>query len=152
MSHFRSGWHFMFGFMSDYDEPSYFSSKSILLLITMAFLVYLVSPLNSMRRKEREGLLLVYPVIIFVYWLIFQARLLSLDPHVHFYLGQTGVYTWMTNSLICMSFGAAFSFAIIWSPGIGRRCFGSLFLALYALLIIEGIFPRLVPAMIRYLR
>lgn len=131
----------MFAYI-DYGEPKYYSARSILLLIVLGFLVYLVSPLNSMRRKEREGLLLVYPAIIFVYWLIFQVRLLSLAPHVHFYLGPTGGYAWMTNSFICLSFGAAFSLAILWSPGIGRRCYGGLFLALYILLIIGGILTR----------
>jgi hypothetical protein len=126
----------------DSGEPSYYSARSILLLLTLCLLTYLVSSFNSMQRKEREGLLLVYPAIILIYWVLFQVRLLSLDPHVHYYLGPTGVYTWMTNSLICLSFGAAFSLAIALSAGIGRRFYGSLFLVLYVLLIIGAIHSR----------
>jgi hypothetical protein len=111
-----------------------------MLLIVLSFLAYLVSPFNSMRRKEQEGLLLVYPAIIFVYWLLFQVELLSLYPYVHYYLGPAKVYVWMTNSYICLTFGAAFSRAILFSPGSGRRCYGGLFLALYILLIIGCIF------------
>jgi len=48
------------------------------------------SPFNPMQRKERQGLLLVYPAIIFIYWVMFQVRLMSLDPHVHHHLGLTG--------------------------------------------------------------
>jgi len=131
----------MFAYI-DSGEPSYYSARSILLLITLCFLTYLVSPFNSMPRKEREGLLIVYPAIILVYCVLFQVRLLSLDPHVHYYLGPTGVYTWMTNSLICLSFGAAFSLAIAFSASIGGRFYGCLFLVLYILLIIGAIHSR----------
>lgn len=128
--------------LSDLGEPSYYSARSILLLVTLCFLAYLVSPFNPMQRKERQGLLLVYPAIIFVYWVMFQVRLMSLDPHVYYSLGSKGVYAWMTNSFICLSFGAAFSLAILFTPGIGRRCYGGLFLALYILLIVGGIMTR----------
>ena len=127
----------MFAYI-DFGKPSYYSARSTLLLVMLCFLAYLVSPFNPMQRKERQGLLLVYPAIIFIYWVMFQVRLMSLDPHVHHHLGLTGVYSWMTNSFICLSFGAAFSLAIFFTPGIGRRCYGGLFLALYLLLIFGG--------------
>lgn len=130
-------WAFMFADI-DSGEPSYYSARSILLLITLCFLAYLVSPFNSMQRKERGGLLLVFPAIILAYWVLFQERLLSLDPYVHYYLGPAEVDVWLTNSLICLIFGAAFSLAIVLSAGIGRRFYGSLFLVLYILLIVSA--------------
>jgi hypothetical protein len=132
---------FMFSY-ANYAEFRLYNGKSILLLMVLSFLAYLVSPLNSMRRKEQEGLLLVYPALILVYWWIFQVCQLSLDPHVHYYLGPTKVYAWMTNSYICLTFGAAFSRAILFSPGIGRRCYGGLFLALYILLLMGATLIR----------
>ena len=80
---------FMFAYI-DYSEPRYYSARSILLLLMLGFLLFLVSPLSSMQRKEREGLLVVYPAIILAYWLLFQVGLLSLDPHVHYYWDPTG--------------------------------------------------------------
>ena len=79
----------------DYNEPRYYNPRSVFLLIVLAFLTYLVSPWSSMQRKEREGLMLVYPAIIFIYWFLFQVMQLSLDPHVHYYLGPTGLNAWM---------------------------------------------------------
>jgi len=131
----------MFAYI-DYNEPRYYSARSILLLLVLGFLAYLVSPLSSMQRKEREGLLVVYPAIILAYWLLFQVGMLSLDPHVHYYLGPTGVYVWMTNSFICMLSGAGFSCALLRSTDPGRRSYGRCFLALYILLLIAGILLR----------
>ena len=95
-----------------------------------------------MRRQEREGLLVVYPAIILVYWFMFQVGLLSLDPSVHYYLGPTAVYVWMTNSFICLLFGAGFSLAILRSADPKRRFYGRWFLAVYILLIVAGILLR----------
>ena len=124
----------MLAYMDD-GEPRYFSIKSILLLILMGWLVYLISPLNSMARKERAELLLVYPALIIVYWVTFQVRLLSLDPHVSYYLGPDGLYVWITNSCICLGFGAAFCVAILFGPGRARRVYGAVFLTLFLLLL-----------------
>jgi hypothetical protein len=132
----------MFAYI-DYSKLRVYDGKSILLLIVLTFLAYLVSPFNSMRRKEQEGLLAVYPAIIFVYWWIFQANLLSLDPYVHYHFGSSGVFAWTTNSYICLTFGAAFSRAILFLPGGARRCYGGLLLALYILLIVGCIYIRL---------
>ena len=78
----------------------------------------------------------MYPAIILVYWLMFQARLLSLVPHVSFGLGANGVRASMINSLLCFGFGAIFSAAIFWGPGLGRRAYGALFLLLFIAAII----------------
>ncbi len=130
------------GASPDRSEAKYYNSRSILLLLVLCFLAYLVSPLNSMQRMEREGLLVVYPAIILAYWFLFQVGMLSLEPGVHYYLGPNGVYVWMTNSFICMLFGLAFSIAILRSSDPGRRSYGRLFLALYILFIIAGILLR----------
>lgn len=131
----------MFAYI-DYSEPKYYSARSVVLLLVLSFLAYLVSPLNSMRRQEREGLLIVFPAIILVYWLLFQVGLLSLDPHVHYYLGPTAVYVWLTNSFICLLFGAGFSIVILRSSDAMQRTYGRWFLALYIFLMIAGIFIR----------
>jgi len=133
--------HVIFAYI-DYNEPRYYNARSVFLLIVLAFLTYLVSPWSSMQRKERKGLMLVYPAIIFVYWFLFQVMQFSFDPHVHYYLGPTGLNAWMTNSFICFTFGAAFSISIMRTPGIGRRLYGSAFLVLYLLLIVLGILFR----------
>jgi|SRR5277367_5164867 len=95
----------------DYSIPKLYNAKSIFLLVVFLFLAFMVSSLSPLKKQEQDRLVLVYPALIFVYWLFFQMGLMSLDPHVHYYLGPTGVYTWRTNSGICYAFGAAFLFA-----------------------------------------
>jgi hypothetical protein len=123
----------MFAYVN-YRDLRLCNGTSIVLLIVLSFLAYLVSPQNSMRRTEQDGLLLVYPAIVAVYWFIFLAKRLCLDPVVHY--GGTGVFVWATNSIICLVFGAAFSIGILRSPIPGRRFYGACYLALYVLLSI----------------
>lgn len=115
-----------------FGEPGYFSINSVLLFFLLGFLGWLVSPFNAMRRAERHGLLMVYPPLVTVYWLEFQVRLISLDQHIHFYPGPYSVHSWVANSILCLFFGAACSFAI-WRSVPGRRIYGGCCLALFLL-------------------
>jgi hypothetical protein len=122
-----------------YGAPGLCDGRSIWLVIVLGLLAYLASPLNPMQRKERQGLLLVYPALIFVYWLLFQVNLLSLTSHSGIYFGPSGTYVWLTNSLICLGAGAIFSIAILRLPGLGERLYGGLFLVLYLVLVVGAV-------------
>jgi len=111
----------------DYSIPKLFNAKSVILLLVLIFLAYLISPRSSLDKKERDRLVLVYPLLVFVYVLLFQVFFLSLNSHVHYYLGPTGVFTWRMNTGICCAFGIAFSFRILRTPGLGWRFYGGVF-------------------------
>jgi hypothetical protein len=121
------------------SEPGYYNARTILLLIALVVMAHLISPVNPMARKERQGLVMIYPAIIFVYWILFQFKLISLNPFVHYYLGPSQAHAWVTNSFLCFAFGAAFSVVILLAPGIGRRLYGGAFLALYLFLLVTGL-------------
>jgi membrane-associated HD superfamily phosphohydrolase len=125
----------------DYSIPKLFNAKSVVLLLVLSFLAYLVSPRSPLDKKERDRLVLVYPLLIFVYVLLFQVFLLSLNPHVHYYLGPTGVFTWRMNTGICCAFGVAFSLRILRTPGLGWRFYGGFFLLIFLLLAFGSMMP-----------
>ncbi len=125
----------------DYSVPTFFSVKSVVLILVLGFLSFLISPLSSIENKERDKLALVYPALVFVYFLLFQVFLLSLNPSVHYYLGRSGVFNWRINSGICCAFGIAFSIRIIRTPGIGWKSYGLLSLLIYLLLILGCMMP-----------
>ena len=125
----------------DYSIPKLFSAKSVVLFLVLSFLAYLVSPRSPLDKKERDRLVLVYPLLVFVYVLLFQVFLLSLNPHVHYYLGRSGVFTWRTNTGICCAFGVAFSFRILRTPGLGWRFYGGFFLLVFLLLALGSTMP-----------
>jgi membrane-associated HD superfamily phosphohydrolase len=125
----------------DYSTPKLFNAKSVVLLLVLSFLAYLVSPRSPLDKEERNRLVLVYPLLIFVYVLLFQVFLLSLNPHVHYYLGPTGVFTWRVNTGICCAFGVAFSVRILRTPGLERRFYGALFLVIFLFLAFGSTMP-----------
>jgi hypothetical protein len=125
----------------DYSIPKFFNAKSVVLILVLSFLAYLVSPRSPLDKKERDRLVIVYPLLIFVYFLLFQVFLLSLHPAFHYYLGRTGVFIWRTNSSILCAFGVAFSFRILRTPGLGWRLYGGLFLVVFLLLVLGGLTP-----------
>jgi hypothetical protein len=125
----------------DHSIPKFFSGKGIVLILALGFLAFLISPLSPLEKKERDRLALVYPMLVFVYFLLFQFFLLSLNPSVHYYLGPTGVFVWRTNSDICCAFGIAFSVRILRTPEIGWRFYGLLSLLIFLLLILGSLAP-----------
>ncbi len=134
--------------MSGTAETRVINAKGIFLLILLGFLAYLVSPLNPMGKKERRNLLLVYPALLIVCWFLIFVRMLSLSPHVHYYLDPDAGGAWVANSLICLVFGAAFSSVIALSGGIARRCYGIMFLVTFIYLIVTLTLHR--PPMMRF--
>ena len=63
----------------DNSIPQLFSPKSVVLFLVLGFLAYLISPRSSLGKQERDKLALVYPALVFVYFLLFQVFLLSLS-------------------------------------------------------------------------
>jgi hypothetical protein len=133
--------------MSGTAETRVINAKGFFLLILLGFLAYLVSPLNPMSKKERHQLLLVYPALIIVYWFLIFVKMLSLTPTVHYLLDPDAGGVWVTGSLICLVFGAAFSSVIALSGGIAPRCYGIMFLVTFIYLIVTLTLHR--PLMMR---
>ena len=125
----------------DYSIPKLFNAKSVVLLLVLSFLAYLVSPRSPLDKKERDRLVLVYPMLVFVYVLLFQVFLLSLNPSVHYYLGRSGVFVWRINTGICCTFGIAFSIRIIRTPEIGWRFYGVFSLLIFLLFLLGSTMP-----------
>ena len=125
----------------DYSTPKLFNAKSVVLLVVFSCLAYSVSPRSAFDRTFQDRLVLFFPPVIFVYWFLFQFQLMSLDPHVHYYLSPTGYFAWMTNSSICYAFGVAFSVRLLRIRSSIARIEGVLFLLLYGLLIVSRVSP-----------
>jgi len=126
---------------NDYSIPKLFNAKSVVLFLVLCFLAYLISPRSPLEKKERDRLALVYPLLIFVYVLLFQVFLLSLNPSIHYYLGRSGAFTWRINTGICCAFGIAFSIRIIRTPGIGWRFYGAFSLLIFLLFLLGSTMP-----------
>lgn len=120
----------------DYSTPQLYSAKSIILLIVFSCVAFLVSSLSPLERPAQDRFALFIPPAILVYWYLFQFQLMSLDPHVHYYLSPTGYFKWMTNSSICYAFSVAFSIRLLRVPTRGSRIEGVLFLLLFGFLIV----------------
>ena len=121
----------------DYVEPRYYyNARSILLVFWLTFMTGLIWPRSPLSQKEQKELLLVYPVIVIVYWLLFQVLRLSLIPGGHYSAEPIGFYAWWTNTFISLGFGAIFSAGILLRlPGIRRRLYGGFWLTAYLVLI-----------------
>jgi len=120
----------------DYSTPQFFNVKSVVLVLVFSCVAFLVSPLSPLERTAQDRFALLVPPAILVYWYLFQFQLMSLDPHVHYYLSPTGYFKWMTNSSICYAFGVAFSIRLLRVRARGSRIEGVLFLLLYGFLIV----------------
>jgi hypothetical protein len=121
--------------------PHLFSAKSAVLFIVLGLLAYLISPRSPLGKPERDKLALVYPPLVFVYFLLFQVFLLSLNPSVHYYLSPSGVFVWRMNSGICCAFGIAYSIRILRTPEIGWRIYAIFWLLIFLLLLLGGMAP-----------
>jgi hypothetical protein len=120
----------------DYSTPQFFNAKSVVLVLVFSCVAFMVSPLSPLKRTSQDRVALFIPLAILVYWYLFQFQLMSLDPHVHYYLSPTGYFKWMTNSSICYAFGVAFSFRLLRVRTRASRIEGVLFLVLYGFLIV----------------
>jgi membrane-associated HD superfamily phosphohydrolase len=125
----------------DNSIPSLFNAKSMVLFLVLSFLAHLVSSRSSLEKKERDRLVLVYPMLIFVYVLLFQVFLLSLNPYVHYYLSPPKAIAWTMNTGICCALGIAFSIRIYRTPGIGCRIYGVISTLIFLLLLLGGMAP-----------
>jgi hypothetical protein len=123
------------------NEPELFNAKSVFLLLALSFLAYLVSPLSALEKEERKRLTLVFPLLIFVYVFLFQVSLLSVNPHVHYYLGTVTFFVWKTNTGICCAFGAGFSCSILRNKNVGSRIYGGIALLIFCLLAFRFTMP-----------
>jgi hypothetical protein len=115
----------------DFETPRLYNGRTIWLLIVLSLLAYLVSPLNPMRREERQELLTLYPPLLFVYWFFFQVMMVSLNPHFSLHVGLSQAFAWQTNSYILLLAGAVFSKEIITWRGLDKSAYGGVFLGLY---------------------
>ena len=120
----------------DYSTPQFFNAKSVILVLVFSCLAFMVSPLSPLERLSQDRLALFLPPAILIYWYLFQFQLMSLNPHIHYYLSPTGYFKWMTNSSICYAFGVAFSVRLLRVRTAGFRIEGVLFLFIFAFLIV----------------
>jgi len=125
----------------DFSISDLFNAKSAVLFLALCFLAYLISPRSPLENKERDRLALVYPLLIFVYVLLFQVFFLSLNPHVHYYLSRSGEFTWIMNTGICCAFGIVFSIRIFRTFGSGGRIYGVISMLIFLLLLLGGMSP-----------
>jgi hypothetical protein len=129
----------------DYSIPKLFSEKSVMLLLAFGVMAFFVSPFSHLDRRVQERVVACYLPAIFAWWFLFQFQLVSLNPHVHYYLGRSGRFSWMMNSGICYAFGLAFSVRLLRLSRGWLRVEGGAFTAIYALMIFAG--EALRPAM-----
>src|ERR1035438_3558722 len=125
----------MFAYI-DNRPPTLVNTRTICLLGVFVLLAFLVSPKSPLSRKHQDRFVCWFPLGIFVYWVLFQWMLISLNPHVHYYLSHRGVPQWRVNSGICYGFGAAFSFRMLRIQSGLARAVGVFWLLLYALLVL----------------
>ena len=125
----------------DYSIPQLFNAKSVVLFLVLVFLAFLVSPFSKLDKKERDRLVLVYPMLIFVYALLFQVFLLSLNAYVHYYVSPPRTFTWTMNTGICSAFGIGFSIRIIRTPEIGWQIYAIFWLVIFLFLLLGGMTP-----------
>jgi hypothetical protein len=125
----------------DFSIPKLFNIKSVALFLVLSFLAYLISSRSPLSKPERDRLALVYPLLIFFYFIFFQFFLLSFNPSVHYYLGPSGVFVWRMNSGICCAFGIAFSIRILRTPEIGWRFYGVFSLLIFLLITLGSLMP-----------
>jgi hypothetical protein len=93
----------------DNRPPILVNERTFVLLAVFCLMAFLVSPKSPLPRVTQDRLVCWFPVGIFLYWFLFGLMLLSLNPHIHYYLGFRGVIPWTVNSGICYAFGIAFS-------------------------------------------
>jgi hypothetical protein len=108
----------------DYRPPTLLNGMSWLLLVALSFAALSVSPISPLGREARRSLVLVFPAGIFIFWFLFLQQLVWLNPHIHYYLGPRGVYSWIMNTGICSAFGIAFSIDVLRDSTGGRRIYG----------------------------
>jgi len=122
----------------DYREPVLFNDQSGALIIVFLLMAALVSPLSPLDMRLKNRLTALYLPAIFLWWFFFKFMLFSLDPHIHYYLGPRGRFSWMMNSDICYAFGLVFSIRLARLSKGKLRAVGIIFAILYLLLILSG--------------
>ncbi len=130
----------------DYRPPTLLNGTSWFLLVVLSLAALLVSPLSPLDREARRSLVLVFPAGILLYWFLFLQQLLSLDPHIHYYLSPRGVYSWFMNTGICCAFGIAFSLDVLRGSGGRRRTYGRWSLIAFIILLLG--MPVFMPALV----
>jgi hypothetical protein len=123
------------GQMDALGPGDYYNARSIALFLLLTAMAALAWPCGPGDRKERDDLLLIYPLLVFAYWFLFQLLRLSLVPGQRFLANEGGGLVWLTNSLICLGFGVIFSVGILCQHGVWRRLYGGLFTGVFAMLI-----------------
>ena len=81
---------FMFAYI-DRSIPKLRSTRGECLLAVFCVLAFVVSPISPLSWRSREGLVLIFPPGIFIYYFLFQLLLFSINPHIHYYLSPNGV-------------------------------------------------------------
>jgi len=97
---------------------------------------FLISPLSPLSQKIRNDLALVFPPAIFIWTFLFQIELMSLNPHIHYYLSPNHLYSWEMNTGICWAFGFAFSVSIMRKQTGGRKIYGRSCVTAYIILLL----------------
>ena len=122
----------------DYSVPKLFNEESVVLFVAFFLMAFFVSPLSPLSRTTQERATAFYLPAIFIWWFLFQHRLMSLNPHVHHYLEPAGQFTHLLNSAICFAFGFAFSIRLVRLSNGQLRAIGLVFAILFLLLIFFG--------------
>lgn len=105
------------------------------LLLAFSLLAFLVSPISPIPRRAQDRLVGWFPLPIFLYWLLFQFMLLSLNRHVHYYLNGHSVFPCTINSGICIAFGIAFSIRTLRIKETAARIVAVFWLVVFLLLL-----------------
>jgi hypothetical protein len=112
----------------------------------LSVLAYLMSPLCKLSPNGKDRFALWSLVGVFVWWYIFQHKLVSLRPGITYYMSTRRVFSWSLNSGICFAFGEAYGIHLLRSASMFGRLFGILGTLLYGVLILVLL---LSPSMLR---
>jgi len=124
--------------MYDFRPPPLFNGRSAALVIVFSIMAFFVSPFSPLNPRTQDRVTAFYLPAILTWWYLFQVRLMSLNPGVHYYLSHHGVFTWMMNSAICYAFGLAFSIRLWRLSREWPRVVGVVFAVLFSLLALFG--------------
>ena len=120
------------------DIPTLLGPRGLWLLVAFGVMGLSVSTHSPVSARSKERLTFCYLCAILVWWYVFQFRLTSLEPGVHYRLGPVSGYIWLMHSAICHAFGIAFSLRIArFSQGLHRAA-GYAFMGLYVFLLLEN--------------
>ena len=114
--------------------PALLNRTGVGLLWSLSIAAILVSPLNPMSRRLKLAVNIALPPVVGVYWYLFIKLMISLNPHVTYYLSPAGSYAWKFNTGVCCAFGIAFSIDLCRTP---LRAYGVCWFIMFLVLLMD---------------